>query len=142
VLGVAAILVAACTPSAPVRTPTYQPSYGTNATSPDTRETSPLPVPTAPAPAPPQTFNPSTLIGLDGDQVEQLLGAATLRRREPPAQVWQYPGQGCVLHLFLYEKDGAYRVEYFEARNSEGNIEKDAACIDGVVDGQTTPAAN
>lgn len=78
--------------------------------------------------------DPDLLIGLDTSQVAKLLGAADLRRREPPAQVWQYEDKQCVLHLFLYEKEGDYRVEYYEARDPGGVQEAGGVCLASLID--------
>lgn len=61
------------------------------------------------------------LRGLDAAQLMQLLGKPTLLRDEVTAQMWQYRGETCVLHLFLYPSSGASgggekRVQYVEAR--------------------------
>jgi len=39
-----------------------------------------------------------------------------LLRWDGPAQLWQYAGSGCVLHVFLYEDNGIFRVSYSEVR--------------------------
>jgi hypothetical protein len=77
---------------------------------------------------------PDRLLGLDAREVESLLGTAALIRREPPAQVWQYLGNDCVLHLFLYQKEDTYRVDYIETRQSRtGAAAENAACIAGLI---------
>src|SRR5471032_694712 len=70
----------------------------------------------APAEAPPvamvATINPGTirpqppkdtreLIGLERSEVEARLGTPALRRRDAPAEIWQYRSPLCVLDLFL-----------------------------------------
>lgn len=99
----------------------------------------PTPSPTASAPAaqrqaalPPARDTPSRelppeppkleeLRGLNAAQLTQLLGKPTLLRDEATAQMWQYRGETCVLHLFLYPGPGGSgggekRVQYVEAR--------------------------
>ena len=70
-----------------------------------------------PPPEPPKL---EELRGLDAGQLTQLLGKPTLLRDEATAQMWQYRGETCVLHLFLYPGSGAAsgekRVQYVEAR--------------------------
>lgn len=80
----------------------------------------PRPLPTAAeiAAAP----NPLALKGEAATAVKAALGTATLLRREPPAQVWQYRGRTCVLDLVLYpdEKEGApLTVAHVELRPIE-----------------------
>ena len=74
----------------------------------------PLAVPLAPKVYPP----PSHLAGLYGDQVIGLLGPPGFKRKDDPAQIWQYRTKVCALALFLYRaEDGSpYRVRHFEAR--------------------------
>jgi hypothetical protein len=61
---------------------------------------------------------------LDGDAVVAWLGDPSFRRRDPPAEVWQYYGDKCVLDLFLYDEDDIQRVARAEIRSrtaGEGN---------------------
>lgn len=77
-------------------------------------------------PAPPKDAvieplpDPTELLGLDRLQVAKLLGSPSLLMEEPPAEVWLYEGNLCVLHLFLYEsaENPDYAVRYFEVRGS------------------------
>ena len=66
--------------------------------------------------------DPERLIGLSVGQASELLGRPALVRAEPPAEVWQYAGAECVLHLFLYEGEGAggLAVTYYEMRGLDG----------------------
>lgn len=69
-----------------------------------------------PPPEPPKLED---LRGLNAGQLTQLLGKPTLRRDEATAQMWQYRGESCVLHLFLYPASGTtgeVRVNHVEAR--------------------------
>lgn len=91
---------------------------------------SPMPVETAAAtatpvpqpekaPEPKKTYPPpETLNGLDADGLAQLLGPPRLKRRDDPAEIWQYLGEACALDVFLYRagKAGVYRVRHFETR--------------------------
>ncbi|EKV30396.1 hypothetical protein C882_4355 [Caenispirillum salinarum AK4] len=84
---------------------TASPHAGTG--SEDVAALPPRPLPTAEeiAAAP----DPLTLKGEAADAVRAALGPASLLRREPPAQVWQYRGRTCVLDVVLYpdEAEGA-----------------------------------
>ncbi len=46
-------------------------------------------------------------MGLGADGVTALLGPPDYRRRDKPAEIWQYRGDACVLDIFLYSADGA-----------------------------------
>ena len=74
----------------------------------------PLAGPLAPKVCPP----PPHLAGLYGEQVIGLLGPPGFKRKDDPAQIWQYRTKVCALDLFLYRaEDGfPYRVRHFEAR--------------------------
>lgn len=67
----------------------------------------------------PEVFpDPGDLLGLDSGAVAALLGIPALRRRDPPAELWQYRDKACILDLFLYQDQdgGAHAVTYFEVR--------------------------
>ena len=76
----------------------------------------------APDPAVAVDADPQRLIGLTVGEAAELLGRPALVRREPPAEVWQYAGSECVLHLFLYEREngGGPAVTHFEMRGLNG----------------------
>jgi len=61
---------------------------------------------------------PRTLLGLEHHQVMALLGEPSFKRRDDPAQIWQYRDSICILDVFLYrpEGGGAYRVTHVEVR--------------------------
>ncbi|MCG8510513.1 MAG: hypothetical protein MI741_14910 [Rhodospirillales bacterium] len=62
---------------------------------------------------------PEGLIGLGREELRTLLGEPGFKRRDPPAELWQYGGNGCFLDLFLYRNEssgGEYRVTHMEAR--------------------------
>ncbi len=46
---------------------------------------------------------PQRFEGLEGREVLAALGDPNFRRRDKPAEVWQYYGPGCILDLFLYD---------------------------------------
>jgi len=59
---------------------------------------------------------PSSLIGARKGDLIARFGAPGLFRREPPAEFWQFVGDGCVLHVYLYENtvDRLYQVTHVE----------------------------
>jgi hypothetical protein len=61
---------------------------------------------------------PSDLVGLDGPELEHLLGAPGLVRRDYPAEVWQYRNPACVLDVYLYPDHDRLTVTHAEARAS------------------------
>lgn len=79
--------------------------------------TLPDPPLSAPPSAPPRPVpDLRELVGMDRSGLGGLLGKPTLRRTEPPAEVWQYSTAQCTLHLFLYSDGGheGYRVSHVD----------------------------
>ena len=52
------------------------------------------------------------------DQVIGLLGTPQFKRRDNPAEIWQYRNKACALDLFLYRAGtgASYTVRHFETR--------------------------
>ncbi|MGH6933562.1 MAG: hypothetical protein ACREEE_14140 [Dongiaceae bacterium] len=48
------------------------------------------------------SFDPKQLIGLGFRDAEALLGEPVWRGERPPAKVWTYSGENCVLNIFFY----------------------------------------
>lgn len=71
--------------------------------------------------------DPAGLVGKAPTVVQAAFGDATLRRREPPAEVWQYRTGACVLDLVFYPEGaaGALQVAHVALRPV------DAPAIDG-----------
>ena len=90
----------------------------------------PLAVITSPF-APPD--EPKALIGHSGREVAGWLGEPHLKRRDPPAQMWQYRSPSCVLDFFLYARPGgddlAHEVSHVEIRPREANAR---ACLSAI----------
>jgi hypothetical protein len=61
--------------------------------------------------------DPKHLIGLDRQNIAELLGRPRIVRRDAPAEVWQYSGPNCVLDVFFYEQGMEFRVVHIEARD-------------------------
>jgi hypothetical protein len=57
------------------------------------------------------------------------LGEPRLRRRESPAEVWQYRAQGCVLDFFLYQDAQTYKVVHLEARDLSARSVEARPCL-------------
>lgn len=81
--------------------------------------------------------SPARFEGLAGVDVIAALGDPSFRRRESPAEVWQYYGPGCILDLFLYDNgpnaaDGG-KVAHAELRGKMGEP-VEAACLSRLID--------
>jgi hypothetical protein len=80
--------------------------------------------------------DPRELVGLAARELERRLGSPSLRRREPPAEVWQYRTAGCVLHVFLYPGAAGPAVSHVEARPRNGaamSADSDRVCLAGII---------
>ena len=65
-------------------------------------------------PAAPALRATSELVGLDSSMVEQRLGSPALRRRDAPAELWQYRSPLCVMDVFLYSDGRSFKVMHVE----------------------------
>ena len=94
----------------------------------------PLPAQPSPEPAFVADLDPSALVGLARADVAALLGPPGLLRRDPPAEMWQYRNEDCVLHLFLYavRADAGYEVRHVELRGRAG-APAPARCYAGLI---------
>jgi hypothetical protein len=103
------------------------------------RQTAAPPEPAAPEtaalpPEPEIDDDPARLLGLDDAGLAELLGQPDLKRREPPAEIWQYRGGSCVFDVFLYAPAGSAaasgpRVTYLEARDGAARRIATRACL-------------
>jgi len=75
----------------------------------------------------------STLSGMTPVQVIGLLGPPRFKRRDNPAQIWQYRNKACALDLFLYQAGNGtnYKVRHFETRGGGGIT--GTACFTGLL---------
>ncbi len=80
--------------------------------------------------------DPNRFKGLGASEVIAKLGDPSYRRREAPAEVWQYYGPGCVLDLFLYEEKGSQKVVHFELRNNGLQTDGGTTCLSELLDGK------
>jgi hypothetical protein len=69
------------------------------------------------------------LIGLERNELQARLGDPALRRRDAPAEIWQYRSSLCVLDLFLYRDGQAVRVTNAEVRPRDGRELPAATCL-------------
>ncbi len=78
---------------------------------------------------------PTQLVGLDAEQLDDLLGPADFMRSDGPAEIRQYRDSGCVLDLFLYADaaSGQYRVSHVVARDRQTAGVAGQACVAGLL---------
>jgi hypothetical protein len=69
------------------------------------------------------------LIGLERHEIQARLGDPALRRRDAPAEIWQYRSPLCVLDVFLYRDGPAMRVTNAELRPRDGRELPATTCL-------------
>ena len=77
------------------------------------------------------------LVSYEAADIRSLFGTPSLIRREPPAQIWQYRQQDCVLDIYLYEDHRREKVQHAEIRahasthaaSSAGNSDFERECV-------------
>lgn len=134
------VLPAGCVTPAP--TPPSRPVAAVDPTAPALAgrlaAIKPLPTPApvqvqpAVAVAPPPALD--SLLGRSPAQVEELLGRPDAERVDGPAQVWQFRGRDCVLHMFFYPHGGetVRRLMLVDATQRLGGPATPAACLAGL----------
>ena len=120
-----ASLLAACAPD-------QQSGGGPTVTAPSRGETAMLPPRTG-------KLTPETLKGLSAAQAESELGQPSFRRRDPPAEIWQYRVRACILDLFLYKEESGQVITHYAVRTPSGTAITDKACLDEVLTRQVDP---
>ena len=73
------------------------------------------------------------LAGLEADEVSELLGPPNFERSEPPAKIWQYRAEKCVVDVFLYDDDGDLSVDFVEVRGRDNAEVDEKACFASVL---------
>ncbi|MEX0922609.1 MAG: hypothetical protein WD489_05470 [Rhodovibrionaceae bacterium] len=63
------------------------------------------------------------LVGLSRPEIEDLLGGPSMEEVQPPARVWSYHGQECVLSIFFYPRVGGedFRALAYEVKGPGQN---------------------
>lgn len=61
---------------------------------------------------------PERMIGMAPDELIRMLGEPGFKRRDDPAEVWQYKGATCVLDVFLFRETEGARVSYVDVRGA------------------------
>jgi hypothetical protein len=59
----------------------------------------------------------ASLKSLSAGALVARLGEPDFTRRDPPAEIWQYRGNSCVLDVFLYPQDGEMKVLHAATRD-------------------------
>lgn len=76
----------------------------------------------------------SVLMGKSVSEIETVFGKPNLRRKDTPAEVWQYLTSDCALHLIFYpengQKSGKMTVQHISMNDRQKAVTADAkACF-------------
>ena len=63
------------------------------------------------------------LIGADAARIDRFLGTPEIVRQEGPAEMRLYRSRSCVLHVFLYPRDGRKTASHIEARRESTRLD-------------------
>jgi len=83
---------------------------------------------------PPIDDNPERFLAATPATLVAELGEPRLRRRESPAEVWQYRSQACVLDFFLYQDAQTFKVVHIEARDLSAQSVETRSCLRGFLE--------
>jgi|GEM_PF-1816860 len=77
-----------------------------------------------------------TIVGYDETTVAELLGAPDSSEDDPPARVWQYASENCVLDVYFYMELSTrnYRVLSYELDSAHDAPDVEQQCITELVD--------
>ncbi len=83
--------------------------------------------------ASPEPADPAAFVGRGAREIAEFLGEPKLRRRDPPAELWQYRADRCALDLFLYAgRDDTLTVTHAEIRPRQAPF---AECLQRIRNG-------
>lgn len=82
---------------------------------------------------------PSELLHLSAAEVRRKLGPPDFRRQDPPAELWQYRGESCILDLFLYDRDSVLQVTHVETRPGNGIDLTPSGCYATLLNRMSSP---
>jgi hypothetical protein len=61
---------------------------------------------------------PTRLKGQSTAEIRALLGNPDFRRRDAPAEMWEYRGRVCTLDLFIYDRPNGRIVDAYTVRSA------------------------
>jgi hypothetical protein len=130
IIWVAVAMLGGCMEAAPPATPVRTrpaPAPAANPARP------PLPV-ALPKEREKQAIDPQILMGLTEAEMRTLLGDPTTVRPEPPALIWSYASQQCVVDLYFYLElaSETYKTVTFEMTPKEPHGLSGGACLASV----------
>ena len=84
------------------------------------------------------------LVGLSLQETESLLGGPSFEQVQPPARIWSYNSQDCVLSIFFYPRVGGsdYRALAYEVKGPNTELKTSDAAAAAAVEGQASQQAS
>jgi len=76
-------------------------------------------------------------LGLNGLDLQKVLGAPTFKRKDRQVEVWQYGKENCILDFFLYKIEDKFRVKHMEFRGRDVLKVDGDACLRHLLFGAT-----
>lgn len=76
--------------------------------------------------------SPKQILGLVSEEVHKMLGVPDFKHYDPPAEIWQYRKDRCLLDVFLYadkHQPNVLRVRHAEARSRNINKISQKKCF-------------
>ena len=70
---------------------------------------------------------------LSSAEVSERVGRPHFVRRDGPAEVWQYRGEGCFLDLFLYKRGSGFHVKYVDLRSQQLGGDRLRDCLADII---------
>ena len=67
---------------------------------------------------------------MTGDELTAIFGDPVFVRRDPPGKFWRYRSKSCVMELFLYRRDGNWRVDHIDMRQGNASVANQAGCVE------------
>ncbi|MBL8686102.1 MAG: hypothetical protein JNK86_01360 [Alphaproteobacteria bacterium] len=71
----------------------------------------------------------SSLIGQSPEQIGRILGPATFKRRDHPAELWQFQSPDCVTDIFFFTKNNLLTVTHVISRSRSGETIDNDLCL-------------
>jgi hypothetical protein len=78
--------------------------------------------------------DPERLVGLSPNEVNEVLGTPSLRRKENKAELWQFAQGPCILDLHLYPESDGLKVGKYLVRGSRGAKVEAKTCLNNMID--------
>ena len=71
----------------------------------------------------------ASLIGQSPEQIDRVLGPATFKRRDHPAELWQFQSADCVTDIFFFTKNNLLTVTHVISRSRSGETIDNDLCL-------------